>query len=207
MKKIILSAAFAMCMFTAHSQDTGIRFGVKAGPNLSTLTGDLDDTNVTGGLHVGVLAEVKFNANWGLQPELLFSMQGAQSDLYYNSDDDDFFYESEKLALNYLNLPVVVKYYFSGVRGLSVAAGPQIGFLLSAKYEFNSYDDGFDSDDDDVKDWFKSTDFSLTAGAEYEFKFKLFVSVRGNLGLSNISENDDVKIHNNVIQLSAGYRF
>jgi hypothetical protein len=208
MKKIILSALFAICALGTQAQQK-ITFGVKAGLNAATLTGDgVDGSDVKAGVHVGVVVEFRFNKNWGFQPELLFSMQGAQNDFYYGVDfNDNADFRNEKLNLDYLNLPLVAKYHFNRIKGLSVELGPQIGFLLSAKYKNNNNFDDDEAHSADVKDLYKSTDIGLTAGAEYEFRFKLFVSVRGNLGLSNISDVDGFTIHNNVIQLSAGYRF
>jgi hypothetical protein len=77
MKKVFLSA-IAVCAFgLANAQS--VKFGVKAGVNIATL-GDAvaDDVSMKVGFNAGGLAEIKFTDMIALQPEVLFSMQGAE---------------------------------------------------------------------------------------------------------------------------------
>jgi hypothetical protein len=116
-------------------------------------------------------------------------MQGTKYDVL----DNDV-----KLNLNYINLSLMAKYEVA--EGFSLVAGPQIGFLMSAKV--TNGDDSFD-----VKDNFKSIDFGLGLGAEYELENGLFFDARFNLGLSSISDDDNVSTKNSVIQIGLGYSF
>jgi hypothetical protein len=89
----------------------------------------------------------------------------------------------------------MVLYSFGNV---NIQAGPQIGFLLSAKRK----DDG---EDEDIKDLFKSTDFGFNLGLGADFG-KLNASARYCIGLSNIADDEDVEIKNGVFQIALGLK-
>ena len=90
----------------------------------------------------------------------------------------------------------MAKYYVA--KGLSIEAGPQIGYLFSAKNESV-----------DVKDSFKKIDFGANVGLGYKLENGLNFGVRYNLGLSNINNvsGSSDKYKNGVLQASVGYFF
>jgi len=210
MKRIILtvSAFFTLCL--ANAQE--IKYGVKAGLNLSTLTGDVAyyDVKSKAGFHVGGFVEFKITDKFSVQPELLYSAQGAKL-RYSSADEFSSTIDKQNIKLGYLNIPVMAKYYV--IKGLSIEAGPQVGFLLSAKNEYNIYssisEDLSGSGEDDIKDDSKSVDFGLNVGAGYEFTQNIFVQARYNFGLTSISENasNEFDPKNGVLQVSFGYKF
>ncbi|GAK89474.1 hypothetical protein JCM19297_1302 [Nonlabens ulvanivorans] len=67
----------------------------------------------------------------------------------------------------------------------------------------------YDGDSEDLEDIFKSFDYGVGLGASYEFSGGLMLSLRYNLGLANIAgdEFEDIRISNNVGQISIGYTF
>lgn len=215
MKKVLFAAVAVFGFITTQAQE--IKFGAKAGLNGSTLIGDAEDAKMIIGAHVGAFAEIKINDKFSFQPELLFSMQGAKSE-YSESEEfggDIYSYSEEsKVKLNYLNVPLMAKYY--ATQKFYVEAGPQIGFLISAKsdYEYTelingSVDYSESEDGFDVKDNFKSVDFGFNFGLGYEFTENIFTGVRYNLGLSDITDitGFDDKVKNGVFQVSFGYKF
>ncbi|GAA4952274.1 porin family protein [Algibacter agarivorans] len=165
-----------------------VTFGAKAGLNMASFSGD-----ETGGVkaktsfHVGAVAEIAISDVFSVQPELLFSAQGAKED----GGDGEF-------KSNYINLPIMAKYYVA--EGLSVEAGPQVGLLISAE----------DEDGDDFKDEMSGIDFGLNLGVGYKMESGLNFAARYNLGLSNIWDYDgigDFSQQNAVFQISVGYFF
>ena len=125
-----------------------------------------------------------FSEKFSFQPELLYSGQGYDTDI-----------DSEGIiALNYLNIPLMAKYY--ATKKLSLEAGPQIGFLLSTK-----------GGTEDYKDLFKTTGFGVNMGIGYKLDNGLNFGARYNWGLSNISVTNDVTMNNSVFQFSVGYFF
>jgi opacity protein-like surface antigen len=181
MKKIILSAVAVFAFGFANAQD--VKFGAKVALNVASLSGDIENVSSLVGFQVGGFAEIKVSEKFAVQPELMFSTQGA------SSDDGD-------ITLNYLNIPVMAKYYVA--KSFSLEAGPQIGFLLSAK-----------SDGEDMKDETSSTDFGFNFGAGYDFTENLSAGLRYNLGLSNLIdvEGFDGTAKNGVFSVALGYKF
>lgn len=84
--------------------------------------------------------------------------------------------------------------------GFRLEAGPQVGFLISAK------SDGENSSIN-VKDNFKTVEFGVGLGAGYiKPSSGLGVGFRYNAGLSNINENSTFKSTNSGFQLSLFYQ-
>lgn len=191
MKKIILSAIAVMAFAFTNAQQT--RFGVKGGLNISTVVGgDVEDTKSLVGFHVGGFAEIKVFDKFFIQPELLYSAQGTKVDGFGGDAD---------IKLNYLNIPVLAKYYI--VDKFSVEAGPQLGVLLSAKAEGT-----------DIKDSTRSVDFGFNIGAGYNFTDNFSVGLRYTIGLSPLSDKDidDANDYydsakNSNLALSLAYKF
>ncbi|RYJ37698.1 OMP_b-brl_2 multi-domain protein [Flavobacterium anhuiense] len=200
MKKIVLAAIAVMGFSFANAQD--VKYGVKGGINLSTFTGDVEDASSKVGFQAGGFAEIKLSDKFSIQPEMLYSLQGAK----FKETEDSYTY-TENVNASYLNVPVMAKYYV--VDKFSVEAGPQVGFLLAAKSKWEeTYEGEMYSGKENVKDSFKTVDFSLNVGAGYDFTENVSAGLRYNFGLSNISDfSDNAKIHNNVISLSVGYKF
>lgn len=169
---------------TATAQHTNI--GVKGGLNSFNIQTDNSsgfDSKI--GLHAGLLGHIHLNHQYAFQPELVYSMQGA------TAGNTDF-------KLDYINVPLLVQYMFDN--GFRIQAGPQLGFLINAKAE--------NIDSVDIKDDFKSADLGLSVGASYVHPPTGFgVDARYNLGLSDISENSDVKSTNRGFQIGVFYLF
>lgn len=207
MKKVILSAIAVMAFGMANAQD--VKFGLKGGLNVSNFSGDTEgiDFKSRFGFNVGGFVEIKFSEKFALQPEVLYSTQGAKVD-NFNLDVDGIGTVNADVAFNlaYINVPVMFKYF--AAEKFSLEAGPQIGFLVSA--ETKTKVDGYGSSKVDIKDNFESIDFGLNFGAGYDFTENFSAGVRYNLGLANIAkteEGDDSKVHNGVFSLSVGYKF
>ena len=99
------------------------------------------------------------------------------------------------------------KYYV--IDKLSLEAGPQFGFLMSAKETFTDQDTN-ETITDNVKDGYKTLDFGFNIGGGYDFTEKFSVGLRYNIGLSNIlkSQGEDIfEAKNRVLSLSAQYKF
>ncbi|WP_300569033.1 porin family protein [Flavobacterium sp.] len=185
MKKVLLSAVAIFAFGFANAQET--KFGVKAGLNMANLTGDVEDNSMKVGFHVGGFAEIKISDKFAVQPELLYSTQGTK----FDGGSYDF---------NYLNIPVMAKFF--ATEQFSIEAGPQIGFLMSAKI---NPDNG---DSVDVKDELKSMDFGLNFGLGYDFTENFSAGARYNFGFSNIIDAEDSgELKNGVISVSVGYKF
>lgn len=184
MKKLFFAAA-AILLSTGAFAQSGIQWGVKAGLNLANVT-NVTDSKFRPGLNAGVFGEYVINDLFGVQAELLYSMQGYKIDLLG---------ENNTAKMDYINLPILAKLYV--LEGLSVDLGPQFGYMISAKI----------NDTDVYDDLDKKFDVSFGMGLTYKLNFGLDVFARYNLGLTKISNDNDDKTKNSVIQVGLGYRF
>ncbi|MDO9594061.1 MAG: porin family protein [Lutibacter sp.] len=186
MKKIVLVAVIAIISLVSVNAQTS--FGAKAGVNSATLIGDVDGNKSLIGFNAGLFAEIAVADSFYIQPELFYSTQGT----------DDYRYDLvfvDKLNLDYINLPIMFKYDVAN--RFYLEAGPQVGFLVSAK-----------RGDVDVKDDFESTDFGANFGLSYGFTENLFAQARYNIGLSDIDKNElNDKVSNAGLSFSLGYKF
>jgi hypothetical protein len=103
-----------------------------------------------------------------------------------------------KLPFDYISVPVLLRFNVS--ENINLHAGPQVGFLLSAKIT-----DGDDSID--IKEGFTGTDFGAAFGIGGDFG-KFNGGLRYYLGFANIIEDttDGGTFKNNAFQIFLGYR-
>ncbi|WP_346883610.1 porin family protein [uncultured Algibacter sp.] len=184
MKKLLLVTAITIFgAATVNAQD--VKFGIKGGLNFATITGDnTSKDQIITAFNFGAMAEIKISEKFSFQPEVLYSGQGYDTGI-----------DSEGIiALNYLNIPLIAKYYVT--KRLSLEAGPQIGFLLSTKGGTQDY-----------KDLFKTTDFGVNFGLGYKLDNGLNFGARYVLGLSNINDVGGMTNKNSVLQFTVGYFF
>ena len=187
MKTVVLLSAIFLCGVTLNAQRTNVEWGVKGGVNISHFKLEPDhNTDGRISLHLGVLSHIHITEHFALQPELMLSGQGAD----YGDDREDKF--------TYLNIPVLAQIMFG--EGFRVQTGPQAGFLMNAKSENNDVEV-------DIDDNFNRFDAGWVFGGGYLARSGIGVDVRYNLGLSNISEDDDIKVKNRVWQIGIFYQF
>lgn len=195
MKKILL--AIVVLTTTVLASQAQTQFGVKAGANFYTLGGNYFEgakLNSKIGLYFGGVVNIPVSAKFKVQPEIVYSVQGAKEDGGGTG--------SGNWNNNYLNIPIMAQVY--ATEGLYFEAGPQIGFLLSAKYKVEG-----SSTSTDTKDDYKTTDFSFGLGAGYKMASGFGFNARYNLGLSNIASSSDPndEIKNRGFQIGFTYLF
>ncbi|MGQ2985105.1 porin family protein [Flavobacterium sp.] len=181
MKKILIVLTALAGSFAMQAQ--GLDFGIKAGANFANFSGDVDTDGITS-FHAGAVVELNLVPTFSVQAEGLFSSQGAT----YKDTALDI---AQDIDLSYISVPVMAKFYVLPEK-LSLMAGPQFSFLVDEAEE------AFDT---------KSFDLSAGIGAELKIIAGIFAQARYNVGLSNVSDNDEIDIKNNVFQLSVGYYF
>ena len=175
-----------MVMGVSTVSAQSINIGTKIGLNSYSINNDSgSDFDSKLGIHAGIFGHIHLNRQLGLQPELVYSMQGGKSG-------------STNFNLDYINVPVLFQYMFDN--GFRIQAGPQVGFLVRAKAE--------NGGSLDVKDNFKSIDAGLSFGASYiHTPTSLGIDARYNLGLSDISESSSVQSNSRGLQIGIFYLF
>jgi hypothetical protein len=192
-KTIIVLSAIFICTFVSAQktkQDEGIKLGIKGGLNVASLMGDVEDLGIRTSIHAGLVAEIIVSDNFSIQPELLYSGQGAT----YTGSTPGFL----RYKLDYITLPVLAKFPIAS--NLSLETGPQVGFLISAKQKTNDSNAKIPNA--------KTIDFGLNAGLNYELNNGVFFQARYNLGLTDIGfYGENKRASNAVIQFSIGKLF
>ncbi|RZJ50010.1 MAG: PorT family protein [Flavobacterium sp.] len=207
MKRNILVIAAILMFGLSNAQET--KFGLKGNLNISNFTGDTEGLDLKSrvGFNVGGFVAIKISEKFTLQPEVLYSAQGTNIDNFGADIEGNFYTADVKFKLAYINIPVMFKYY--AAEKFNIEAGPQIGFLTSAKTSTKV--NGFNQTvEQDVKDNFESIDFGVNLGVGYDFTEHFSAGARYNIGLSNIAKTeagDDTKLHNSVFSFGVGYKF
>lgn len=168
-----------------------INIGIKGGVNIFNVhnnNSSMYDARV--GYNFGLLGHIHLSSKFAFQPELVYSAQGAK----YKIDN-----VTTKYNLDYINIPLLIQYMFDN--GFRIQAGPQAGFLISAKSKANN-------NTTDNKNNLKTIDFGVSFGVSYVFPPTGFgIDARYNLGLTNINKNSAVNSTNRGIQLGLFYIF
>ena len=188
-----------------------IRIGVSGGYINSSINGtDAESFNCGSGFMVGGIILLPLTSDVAVQAEVQYAQMGSG---YSEDDYGDSGTSSTRgnvgisgdYKLNYLLVPASLRYNI--ISGLGIEAGPQFGFLLSAKdeYTFNGV-----SEEMDVKDQTKGFDFGVNVGASYIFDLGLFVRARYYIGLTELNDlefpgNESWK--NSAFSASVGYFF
>jgi Outer membrane protein beta-barrel domain len=178
MKKLIVAAILVIAGATSAEAQL-LKFGVKGGVNFANFNGGADEIDYSGrtGFHAGAVAEVKLFENFSIQPELLYTSQGADVDGF-----DDF-------NLDYVSVPVLAKFYILTDK-LSLEVGPQFSFLIDEAEE------SFENE---------TFDFAAAGGIGLNITKNFFAQARYTIGLTEASKDAEVK--NAVFQVSVGYMF
>ncbi len=187
--KYYLIAVFSLLLLTGSVQSQKIYVGAKGGLNAYTILGG-QPINFSPKIsyHFGMLAHIHISEKFALQPEIVFSGQGAR---YQNNNVN--------LRLKYINVPILFEYMFGN--GFRLEAGPQLGILASAKSKFNN-------SKIDVKSQFQGADLGIVVGMSYiKPSTGLGFDIRYNQGLTNINSSSLYRSVNSGIQLGIFFLF
>ena len=206
MRKIIF---LLLVVYAGTLKGQELKFGVKAGLNLSSLRYDPEppiNFKLKPGFHIGGIFQYKLSEKFALESQLLYSQQGVKTQLenvmlYGSNPGDPFIGPPNGITveattmLNYINLPILAKYYFK--EGLFVNLGPQLGYLINAKAEEKNVKF-------DMKEYYTDIDLGLNGGLGYEFPNGIIVNANYYLGLYDIydvkSPFIEQEVKQNVIQ-------
>ncbi|WP_432670203.1 porin family protein [Flavobacterium sp. SM2513] len=203
MKSIFIITTLMLSVFSSVEAQVTIKPGVKAGLNLTRFTNTESDFRPD--FYVGGLVEIKFKKFYTLQPELLYSRQGATITYLDNFGTNPKTFEKD-FNVDYLSLGVINKFTFG--QGFQVAVGPSLDFLIA---------DNFDSFQEEKLIGF---DLGLNLGVGYSLPNGLTFEARIKQGLLDIfgtnydeyndengNGNYDEVILNQLFQLGVSYTF
>lgn len=172
MKRILVILS-ALCLSqVAFAQMFG--GGVFAGLSASQLDGDNWGGYHKAGLSFGLYTNVRLNKYVDAQMELKYIQKGSKSD----EDAKGVFYLSK---LNYIELPLFLKYRFLGKFTANI--GLAVGYLQKATEDKDKIGD------EPADPPFNEIEFSGLAGVEYKIMNNLYFSARFNYSVLPVREH------------------
>lgn len=165
------------------------QLGIKAGVNQAVLRGDVGGgADYRTSYHAGIFYEAKLFGPVSVQPELLYSLQGAQArSLVRNLSLEEF-----DTKMHYLTLPVMAKVTLGPV---FVEAGPQFSYLVSSRdngrLQINATSSGpreylgFDRRNSDD---YKRGELGVALGAGIKFPLGFAIGGRFTTSLNDIGD-------------------
>lgn len=206
MKKIVvLLVLFLVFVKETKSQDKN--FGIIAGSNYATWTGDIRDLSELDrqfGLYVAAFAEFNFHNSLAIYTSLGFSSIGFNRELELRNTIDDFptLVEVSNRS-HYLTIPVLVKIGIS--KRFHVLAGPQVGFLLTSitVSDEDAFGESRISNSGDFE-----LDYGGKIGVALDINPQFFLQLSYFQGFSNITGGGitDFTNNNSFAQLALGFR-
>ncbi|OWP64283.1 hypothetical protein CDA63_04390 [Hymenobacter amundsenii] len=209
--------------YSSSSATDGVKFGVRAGLNVSDFSGDAvnsvmdlaDYTNgavtksTKPGFYAGLYATLPLGPRFAIEPGIGYSEKGTVLTGRVPLKQFDFLNAKVTATgrLAYLDIPVLAKAYLTD--GLYVYAGPQASVLLSGKARVQASAFGFSAfkQDFDVKDQLRTVDFAVVGGLGYQFQNGFGLSAGYDYGLSSLDKNNNFDAQNRVIKASLNYSF
>lgn len=187
------------------------QFGIRAGVNLASHAFDPkpEDASIKRivGIGVGVFYQYNVTDNFSIQPEVGYVQHGAKLE----SEDALFGEITATTKGGYLQIPVLAKYSFGNMEGLSyyLQAGPYLGVGIGNVTgevcigdECEDFEAGFGDEDGP-----EQLDFGLQLGAGVNITKNISFDARYILGLADADGDDEGSTKNNGIYLTLGYKF
>ncbi|MCD9854852.1 outer membrane beta-barrel protein [Epilithonimonas sp. JDS] len=226
MKKLFLGLGLVAGTF-AFAQ-TSPTFGLKAGLNVSSISDDgYEDSKAKAGFYGGIFMNAPISEMFSIQPEVLYSQMGAKITERGSGTvaGSDYSYRlSSSTNLDYITVPVM--FQFNATPNFYLEAGPEFGFLISAKARNSSYTnvegnfdaDSYDSDSRDIKDNFSGFNMGAALGLGFNFTQNFGINARYVAGFTDISKKNNGedgnttleqsgKNRNNAFQVGLSYKF
>lgn len=208
MKKVFFAlAAVLMLSLTSQAQ---VKFGAKAGMNLSRFTENFE--TMKPGFNAGVYAQINLHPMFSIQPEVLYSMQGGMEEETNTTLGQTITAKGSATSHNVI-VPVMLQ--FTPIKPITIEVGPQFGFnlgmsLYSEVTMSGLVDDSFEESVDLGEEDYKMFDFGLAAGLKYNVNSNINVYARYVFGLTPVFEYaedyDDAAMNQNLM-IGVGFSF
>lgn len=212
MKKIILSLALLAGFASAANAQTGIKYGIKGGANISTFSGT-NSSNYGNkfGFSAGVLANYGITDMFSLQLEALYDQKGWRKDVNLNNNS-----ASLAQTLHYIDVPLLLKINTGDAgKGLFFEVGPQASFLIGQRSfvssgSYNATTSSYPAyNDGDNTANYNKTLIGYAGGIGYQLTSGLGLGLRYNGDFAQVFKDGtgNPNVHNSVFQFQVHYLF
>ncbi len=215
---LVLTLVVASMAVTMAQSKGEFGYGVKIGTNLCNYAGN--DNSSKFGVSAGLFADYAILDKLSVSVETLFAQQVAKVEETLGTSEDEVVADFS-LNLCYIQVPLLVQYKV--YKNFGIKTGFQAGFLINEKSvkRVGRQTLRQDLENSPYYDLNPNTlDLSIPIALTYSLKSWLIVECRYNLGLSSITDNDNMAVDandsrfpdfesfkNRSIALSVGFRF
>lgn len=210
--KLFFLSVGILCSTVLFGQINTIELGVEGGGSLISLRGNgfIVDKNATDvSFATGFSLLYHFNDHFSLKTNLLYERKGNRINYFYQElpfPKNDIYIKEEletQFSLDYLTLPVLVRYSLGKQKHFFVNAGGYVGYLLEAKGRSTEVPKVWQRSESEITDKFSRLDFGLVAGIGGQINLKnniiLSIELRNSLGLQNIGKEDNENYQGGLI--------
>jgi len=192
MKRITLTTLLLLIvMNTILAQQETVQFGVKGGVNCSTLLDEYGTNDYRTGYHAGLFANIPLKDKFTLQPEVVYSAQGAK------------FANGKKHYLDYISVPLLGQYTVKN--RFRIQTGLQLSYLTKSEVKYENAVEASTEHEGDLFNKVEKMDIAWTVGAGYVMPIGLGIDARYNLSPADISKFG--YLENRVWQVGVFYQF
>ncbi len=176
-KGLILAAMFILALAAAHAE---FAFGLRGGANLANVSyGDGQVQDGETGFNVGLISQLDLGSGFILQGDLIYTQKGFQ--------DPGLLDTTEYFALNYVELPLALKFdlKLKAFRGVSLqpCLGVSLSYPIDGEYTWSDNVDNLVPDIvNDLRDEMTDLTLGLEAGLDLALNRSVMLGVRYNLG-------------------------
>jgi hypothetical protein len=169
-KHYILFSFLLLGTLYSNAQVT-VQPGFRAGLNFSDLTES--GSSFSTDFYAGGLLAINLTKHYTLQPEIIYSRQGANNanTYFYDSSSDTFVRSESDIDLDYLSLCVMNKF---NINGFEVMVGPTLDILVDTNMRHNQTD----------------IDLAIVTGFGYKFPSGLALEFRFKKGIADVVSDD-----------------
>ena len=219
MKKLQLLLMLALPVLVA-AQDK-VKFGVNAGATLSDIRGSeyADDFKYGANYLVGISAELPLTERLSFAANINYEKKSPTQKITFMGPDpqvpdpNDPAFRTGSIrvtnTLNYIAIPLNLKYYIGSKKNFFATGGLFAAFLIDSSLRVDG-----DKVNDSGNSGFKTVDFGVNLGFGTKIKLNetqsLNIELRDNLGFANISNNNyptSDTVRTNSINLIANWQF
>jgi hypothetical protein len=207
MKKFFVSMVALLTSMSSFAQfssggfnldEESIYWGVRFGLTGATLTGDLDMGMKTGMTLAGVVGlRASDSTPVFLESGLYYTERGGKDG-------------KARVGYNNLEIPIIVKYGIKATDEIALLPfiGPYFSYAFSGKTKIEEGGATVSVGTFDEKKWTglkrANMGFKIGCGAEYN---KLYLEVGYQLGITNLSKDEDLSGHSNALFVNFGVNF
>lgn len=208
MKKVLVAITALFCSLTSFAQyssggfsldEENLYWGVRFGVTGASLGGDIDMGMKAGMTLAGVVGlRASDSTPVFIESGLYYTERGAKKDKY-------------RVGYNNLEIPIIVKYGIKATDDIAVLPfiGPYFSYAFSGKAKIGDESGNIVSVGTfDEKKWTglkrANMGFKLGCGAEYN---KMYLEVGYQLGITNVSKDDNLSSHSNALFVNFGVNF